>query len=167
MSQPVSSSAAPYRPVPPRPVGERERAGLMAVADALIPDGSAGPRPSALEGYPRWLDRALAARRDCFEQVVALAARLAECPAEDLEAELRRLAADPDSGFEQLSAVIAGAYLIDPGVREAIGYPGQAQRPPRFDEAVEQIMDGVLDPVIERGRIYVDPATASAEGASR
>lgn len=161
MSQPVSASAPPYVPQPPRALSDRERAGLLAVADALIPDGSAGPRPSRLERYPDWLDRALAARRDCFELVTDLAARLGELPAERLPAELRRLSTAPDSGFDELSAVLAGAYLIDPEVRRAIGYPGQAQRVARFDEAAEQIMDGVLDPVIERGSIYVDPAAVA------
>jgi hypothetical protein len=111
-----------------------------------------------LERYPDWLDRARAARRDCFERVVALAGSLRALPTAGLLAELRRLAEDPESGFEELSTVLAGAYLMDPGVREAIGYPGQAQRQARFDEAAEQIMDGILEPVIERGPIYVEPA---------
>jgi predicted aconitase with swiveling domain len=72
----------------------------------------------------------------------------------DVEPELRRLAETPGSGFEDLAGVIAGAYLLVPEVRRAAGYPGQAARPPRFDEAAEQIMDGILDPVIERGPIF-------------
>jgi hypothetical protein len=53
-----------------------------------------------------------------------------------------------------VSAVLAGAYLMVPEIRAAIGYPGQHRSHPPFDLAVEEIMDGILDPVIERGSIY-------------
>ncbi len=147
-------SVPEYRPLPPRALTAAELSTLLAVADTLIPDGPAGRTPSRTPDYPRWLDRALAARRDAFDRVLALVAELGRLPRERLGAELRRLAGDPDSGFTELSTVVAGAYLLVPQVREAIGYPGQAHRPAPFDEAAEQIMDGILDPVIERGPIF-------------
>ena len=140
--------------VPPRPLTERERRGLVAIGDVLIPDGTAGVRPSRLDGFKAQLDCALAARADRFEQIAAVAERCAELPPDRLASDLRAMDADPESGFQALSAVVAGAYLLVPSVREAIGYPGQAQRPPRFDEAAEQIMDGILEPVVERGPVY-------------
>ena len=127
---------------------------MLRIADALIPDGPAGPRPSELAGYTDWLDRAIAARRDAFDDIVALAARLAACRDVELDTELRRLAEIPESGFDVLSSVLAGAYLLTPEVRRAVGYPGQAQRPAPFDEAAEQIMSGILDPVVARGPVY-------------
>ncbi len=150
----ATSSVPVYDPAPPRRLSEGERASILRVADTLIPDGSAGPRPSRLPGFDARLDRALAARRDAFATITALAERLADVPADALEPELRRLAGDEASGFAELSTVVAGAYLMDAGVRRAIGYAGQAQRPPRFDEAAEQIMDGILDPVVARGPVH-------------
>ena len=67
--------------------------------------------------------------------------------------------------FEVLSGLLAAAYLLIPEVRTAIGYPGQANRPPRFDEAVEQVMSGILDPVIDRGPVY--RTTGDATGPTR
>ena len=126
-----------------------------------MPGGSVGPPPSELPGYASWLDRALAARRDVFEHIVALAVDVADHPDGKRYAELERRSSRSAGGFDELSSVLAGAYLMHPDVREAIGYPGQAHRVPRFDEAAEQILDGILDPVIERGPVYRDVPTAS------
>jgi len=42
-----------------------------------------------------------------------------------------------------------------PEVRVAVGYPGQSRRVPKVDEAANEIGDGILDPVLERGHFYV------------
>ena len=144
----------PYDPRPPRPLEAAELRALTLVADALIGEGPAGPRPSQVSGWGASLDRALAARRDVFDPVLTLAVRLADAPAGGLRAALEELARTPESGFDELSTVVAGAYLLLPEVREAIGYPGQAHRPPQYDTAAEEIMDGILDPVLARGPVY-------------
>jgi hypothetical protein len=100
------------------------------------------------------LERALAARRDSFDKVMDLVDELAACAPQSLYERLRQLDETPGSGFDVLSSVLAGAYLLTPEVRRAIGYPGQAQRPPRFDEAADQIMSGILEPMIRRGAIF-------------
>jgi hypothetical protein len=101
-----------------------------------------------------WLGRALAARRDTFDGVVSALEELARCPRDRLAEELKRMSDVAPGRFEALSTVLAAAYLLIPAVRSEIGYPGQANRPPRFDEAAEQVMSGILDPVIERGSVY-------------
>jgi hypothetical protein len=153
---------------PPREPTAAERAALGAVADALIPPKEGFGPPTAVPGFDRWLDRALAARSDSLEAVLAAALPFAELPAaERLPALEEYSEADPE-GFHLLSAIVAGAYLMIPEVRRAIGYPGQVSHPARFDEAAEQIMDGILDPVIERGAAYTpaprDPAPTEAKG---
>ena len=142
---------------------------MVRIADALIPDGPAGPRPSAPADYTDWLDRAIAARRDAFEDVVGLAARLAGHRDEELDTELRHLTETSNLGFDVLSSVLAGAYLMSPEVRRTLGYPGQAQRPAPFDEAAEQIMSGILDPVILRDPVYrpADGVATTPEGKRR
>jgi hypothetical protein len=54
-----------------------------------------------------------------------------------------------------LSAVLAGAYLLVPEVKSAVGYPGQRRDPAGLEEAVDEISDGILDPVLERGHFFV------------
>jgi hypothetical protein len=126
----------------------------VRVADVLIPARGEDLPPSATPDYALHLDRALAARDDAFESVTDAATRLAACDDDALDAELRALHAAGDTTFQALSAVVCGAYLTVPEVRARIGYPGQENRPAPFDQAAEEIMDGILDPVIERGRIY-------------
>ena len=150
-------SVPPHPHRPPRELEEHERTALLAVADTLIPGTSEMPTPSAVPAIAKWLDRALAARDDAFEGVVALAIELAALDPNAREAELRRLCAEAPASFADLSSVLAGTYLMVPEVRQAIGYPGQVASHPAFDEAAEEIMDGILDPVLERGSIYVAP----------
>lgn len=154
MSVPDRLSVPDQRARPPRAPTDEELRGLLRVADVLIPRSGAMPAGSQAPGYETWLARALAARPDAFEAVLAAATRLGGLGDAELATELRRLCADEPLEFHPLSAVVAGAYLMVPEIRAAIGYPGQERKHPRFDEAAEEIMDGILDPVIERGSIY-------------
>lgn len=136
-----------------RPLSEAEREALVAVADALCGGGRLSA-PSATPGYDEWLDRALAARADAFEEVVAAAVALEGLSLEGRREALRRMNADERPRFHALSSVVAGAWLLVPEIAAALGYPGQVAAPATFDEAAAQLETGILDPVIERGPIY-------------
>ncbi len=138
----------------PRSLSERELRGLMRSADVLIPGSGVDSPASQTPGFEAALLRALAARIDAFELIVVEGDRLGPLTDKELAAELRRLAATEPATFQPLSTVLAGAYLLIPEVREAIGYPGQHREHAQFDEAANEIMDGILDPVIDRGPIY-------------
>jgi hypothetical protein len=157
MSQPLRLSVPDSPRRPPRPVSDEELRGLLAIADVLIPGTSDMPAASAAPKIDDWLGVALAARRDVFDEVLMLATSLGRLPSAMLSDELRRLSDAEPERFEPLSAVIAGAYLMVPEVRRAIGYPGQVRRFPPFDQAAEEITSGILDPVIERGIIQESP----------
>jgi hypothetical protein len=152
MKADVRLSVPPYQRTPPRELTTQERAALIAVADTLIAPSGDLSAPSRTPGYEQWLDRALAARRDMFDAITESAIRLTS--ADTLPVAVRELARSGPAEFSALSSVLAGAYLMVPEVRQAIGYPGQERKHPRFDEAADEIMDGILDPVIQRGSIY-------------
>ena len=137
----------------PRPLSDAELTALLAIGDVLIPGTETMPALSAAPDIQRWIDRALAARRDVFDQLMSLAASLGQLDSASLSAELRRLSDEQPASFEPLSAVLAGAYLMVPAVRRAIGYPGQVRSFPPFDQAADEITSGILDPVTERGWI--------------
>ena len=145
-------SVPAYRDRSPRPLMDAERSALLAVADVLIAPSAGLPAPSAHPEYERWLDRALAARRDVFEDVVEGAVALHR--EADVGVAVRELAVADSARFQQLSTVLAGAYLMIPAVRRELGYPGQERKHAGFDEAAEEIMDGILDPVVARGAVY-------------
>lgn len=136
-----------------RPLADDEREALLAVADALCGGGRL-PAPSETPGYDEWLDRALAARADAFEDVVAAAMSMSGLTPEGRREALRRMDADERPRFHSLSSVVAGAFLLVPEIAAALGYPGQVAAPAAFDEAATQLETGILDPVIERGAIY-------------
>jgi hypothetical protein len=147
----VNRSVPAHPKAPPRKVTDSERDALVRVADALIPRRGADTEPSATPDYLRHLDRALAARGDAFDAVVAAAVGLAALDPAELIGALRTLHASGDATFRTLSAIVCGAYLTVPEVRDRIGYPGQKHDPAPFDLAADEIMDGILDPVLERG----------------
>jgi hypothetical protein len=99
------------------------------------------------------LELAVAARVDAFEMIVAVLADAEKT--DDLDHWLRRLHDDDSARFQVVSAVAAGAYLMLPQIRTVIGYSHPHRSVAGLDESAEQLGDGILDPVLKRGPIYV------------
>ena len=102
-----------------------QRAAFARLADELLPATGDLPAPSSLGISERWLDRAAATRPDLADDLARALALLAP-----------------------------GAYYLHPRVRRLIGYPGQKPDPAPDDESDYWLRDGILDPVIARGRIW-------------
>jgi hypothetical protein len=143
---------------PPRELSESELATLLRIADCLIPADGPNPKASDAVDYPSHLRLALGARSDAFDAVIAGAETLADVPDSDLWQALKTMWADDKPTFDPLSAVLAGAYFMTPQIMELIGYPGQHRDPAPLEEAANEIATGILDPVLERGHIYVSAA---------
>lgn len=157
MSPNVKLSVPAVRKALPRQLTEQELATATRLADVLIHGDTEVGAPSTFAEFREFLDVALTARSDAFDVVVEQLNTVAD--ESDLKAWLRRCHDKSPEVFHSLSSVLAGAYLLIPQVRQAIGYPGQRRDPADLEEAVDQLSDGVLDPVIERGYIYT-PAPA-------
>jgi len=143
---------------PPRALTETELAALLRVADCLIPASGPNPKASDAEQYTSYLQLALAARADAFDAIVGGAGRLAEIPDAALWEALKKMSADDRVTFDPLSSVVACAYFMTPQVMKLIGYPGQHRDPAPLELAADEIGSGILDPVLERGFIYVSTA---------
>ncbi len=148
-------SVPPPRTELPRELTAEERSGLVALADALCGPSDRAEPPSRCPEFAEQLDVALATRSESFEAILGCVP--ASTGAADLVSWLRELHDTDQVTFQALSAVLGGAYLMVPSVRLAVRYPGQRREPPRLEEAADQIMDGILDPVLERGHFYVAP----------
>jgi hypothetical protein len=133
------------------PIDAEGRAVFAALADVLIPaeDGMPSGGEVALERGA--LDAVLAVRPDVAD---GLAALLDAARGADAEAEVARLRAEDEAGFQLLATVAAGGYFLDEGVREAIGYRGQEAVPIEQLDPPDYERDGLLASVIERGPIY-------------
>jgi choline dehydrogenase-like flavoprotein len=135
---------------------------LAALTDVLIPAGNGKPSASEADRAGKWLARVLAARPDLEPGLVAV---LAAAQGRDPQREVRRLHEEEPDKFKTLATAVSGAYYMNLKVRKRIGYPGQGKRPPFPDEAEYDLRDGLLDPVIERGRIHKQPPpTATPNG---
>lgn len=148
--------SVPVRTVqPPRALTDAELALVLRVADCLIPASGPNPKASDAERYTEYLRLALAARADAFDAVLDGAGKLAGVPDDELWGALKQMSAQDQATFEPLSAVVAGAYFMTPQVMALIGYPGQRRDPAPLDLAANEIGSGILDPVLERGSVYV------------
>jgi hypothetical protein len=149
-------SVPPRRTTPPRPLSDDEHTTLLRIADTLIPAAGPNPKASEAQQFPAYLHLALAARADVFEIVLNAVNELADV--DDLYAALKQMWADDKGTFDPLSSIIAGAYFMTPQVKELIGYPGQHRDPAGLEDAANELETGILDPVLERGPIYVSAA---------
>jgi choline dehydrogenase-like flavoprotein len=138
---------------------ERQRTTLAALGDVLIPAHGRLPSWSEADPAGKWLDRALAARRDLVPRLADLLDRAAD---REPEEEARRLHAEERAAFDELALIVQGAYYMNLKVRKRIGFPGQGKRPPFPDEAEYDLRDGLLDPVVERGPVHKQPPPAPA-----
>lgn len=125
---------------------------LLAVADVLIPEGGGRPNATAAPGYESKLEICLEARRDVIHRVAEILADLSGTV--DLELMLRRLDADHPRDLEILGNVVAAAYFMVPEVAATTRYVAPHRNPAPYDEAVNELASGILDPVIDRGPIY-------------
>jgi len=126
-----------------------ERAVLARLADVLIPAGE-GFHSASDAGVARdGLDLVLSFRPDLADGLKRLIADASRCPAAAFVAELQ--CSDP-AGFALLAEFVPGAYFLNPGVREELGYTGQTARP--IDPRSDYLDDGLLQSVIDRGPIH-------------
>lgn len=141
------------RPRPPRPLEPREIATAVTLADALCWSRKSPVRPpSGCAEFDAALHLALAARQDAFGHVTAALAEAADVS--DPAGWLRSLARSRPGLFASLSTILAGAYLMVPEVRAAVGYPGQGHHPAAPTQIGDELSGGILDRVIDRGPIY-------------
>ena len=159
MSEPLRLSVPRRTTTPPRELSPEQWATLHRIADCLVPARGDDPSATQAPDYDQWLDRCIAARREDIELLVSTLERLVQLNGVDLDQALRRLHADDAEGrFHLVSSIVAGAYLAGDEIRRRISYPGQFRQPAKVDDAANELADGILDPVLNRGHIYVSAA---------
>jgi hypothetical protein len=143
---------------PPRELTESELGTLLRIADCLIPADGPNPKASDAEEYTSYLQLALGARTDAFSAVISGVEKLADVPDTELWEALKQMSVDDKFTFDPLSSILAGAYFMTPQIKQLIGYPGQHRDPAPLEEAANELATGILDPVLERGHIYISAA---------
>lgn len=130
-------------------ITQLQRAVFARIADILLLGLGDCLRPSQLGVEKELLDQYL----DLVPgQTTVLVRQLNDAlNAPDLETHLRELHAQNAEGLRTIGQALAGTYLLAPGVREFLGYPGQ--EPTSFTPGADDryLTSGLLDHVAERG----------------
>tara|TARA_B100000700_G_scaffold303897_1_gene375949 strand:+ start:3532 stop:3957 length:426 start_codon:yes stop_codon:yes gene_type:complete len=127
------------------------RKNFVKLADILIPEAEGMPSASQMhiQNYP--LDQILKLRpelRDDLLRVLNLVC------GKDPHSFLEELNESDTAAFDTLSNIASAAYLIQPKVHRLLKYSGQVARPSHDSEENDYFSDGLLQPVIDRGRRY-------------
>jgi hypothetical protein len=128
---------------------ERERKRIAELADVLIPAAAGHLSASQADIAGQGLDQVLTTCPEMEQSLREVLAKAGSSVAAQAVAGLRQN--DP-SAFANLAEFAAGAYFLNPAVREAIGYAGQTAR--LIDPAPDYLEDGLLESVNRRGPIY-------------
>ncbi|MEU0842624.1 hypothetical protein ABZ370_24535 [Streptomyces sp. NPDC005962] len=128
---------------------EGDRTLYGALADVLIPSAEGMPSATEADVPGTWLDQALRARPDMYRALRHTLDSARDAPATP-KAVLDHLAEISPADFESFAMLTAGAYYLNPSVRERIGYPGQEDRPATED--VDAYLD-LLEHVVDRGPV--------------
>ncbi len=129
---------------------DAQRAQLGAIADQLIPAGGGMPSASEAGVAGQYLDEVLTSLPDLGP---ALETALAAVDGLEPDAALAVLREDA-AAWGVLTAVVPGAYFMNPAIRAAIGYPGLERRPIDASAEPDYLQDGLLDSVIARGPVF-------------
>jgi len=132
-------------------LSDADRTVYRALIDALLPASGPLPAASAAGGADGMLDRLLEWRPDLSADLKRGLAAVRELPP---AAAIAWLESRDAEAFQAIRLAAFGNYYLDPGVRQALGYPGQQSRPLVADEKPDYLTSGVLEPVIARGSIW-------------
>jgi hypothetical protein len=128
-----------------------DRATLASLADVLIPGGDDLPAASRAGVTEQGLEAVLAALPEVAAPLTALLQALGD---QEPGAAVARLEHSDPAGFDLLCTVVAGAYFLNPEVRQAIGYHGQHALPIQVEDPPDYEQDGLLASVLARGPIF-------------
>ena len=128
---------------------------LKPLVDAMIP--RCGEMPSATEAgilpdlMEKVLDLSEDLRKPYRNAIRFLEERIGEDPLEAFEA-LRNSSLDD---YKALGFIVPAAYCMVQEVRDKIGYDGQVGLDVETELMPDCIMNGLLEPVILRGKSYI------------
>ncbi|MCY7401474.1 MAG: hypothetical protein LH477_11065 [Nocardioides sp.] len=129
-------------------LNDDDRRTFAGIADVLIPAFEGMPSASEAAVPDRYLDEALGYRPDLENSLLAALAAARGLGVEDA---VELLNTEHIPAFEALGTLLAGAYFLNPEVRQLIGYPGQVPTPPKDD--MDTYLD-LLENVLDRGQVY-------------
>lgn len=134
-------------------MNNKQQAIFAQIADELIPAAEDMPSASEVHVPTVWAEEVLNLRPDLRDDFFR-GLRVFD-GARDLKDGVVRLQAQDPEAFNAIGVVAAGAYFLNPDIRERIGYPGQESRGSYVAGATpEYVQNGALESVLKRGSIF-------------
>jgi hypothetical protein len=127
------------------------REGMARIADLVLPGTQLQPRGRDVGAHAELLDLVLAADPTLVEAVSDFGRRAAVTG----QLALTDLQGWSEVDCERVVFALTAAYYMSPAVRAAIGYPGQGRRPISAATPDEQCSDELIQPVVDRGEVFV------------
>lgn len=128
-----------------------QRSLFRALVDVLIPAYGKMPAASAVGVHEALVDDVLKHRPDIRDDLLrALTYAQGKDPTEAANDLLRT----DEAAFNALGLAASGAYYMSPLVRELLGYPGQEEVKYDPNETPNYLLDGSIERVLARGRVY-------------
>ncbi len=128
---------------------------LRLIADTLIPASGTCPTGSGVEDFDALATQAMTILDKHFEKVTNVLSELLNVPPSLMWERLREMNDTRADEFYWLSMVVVAAYLYSPEMLKSLNYPLPHPNPASMFQIAEELEGGILDPVIERGEIFV------------
>lgn len=137
---------------------------LRRVAGALIPASGERVGADQLGSFDAQVSEALAIMDPHLEAIEEALDLLAGVGPSEMFDALRRLDGEAQHLFYPLSLLVVGVYVYAPEVEAVTQYPHPHRNPAGVSEAADEIESGILDPVLERGEVFVPAPEGGATG---
>ena len=121
---------------------------LRALASVLLPGSDESPAAGDLADFDQLVSQAVGALSGEFAAVRSAIEALPSAITQDSASSFSE--SDPKS-FELVSLVLVGAYFMAAPVKISLGLPTVPRRAPSREQIVDELSDGLLDLVLERG----------------
>lgn len=121
---------------------------IRALAGVILAGSSESPAPGDLSDFDQLVLRATAALDG---EATAIEAAVSALPEEISWASVSAFAEREPASFELVSLLVVGAYFMASPVLASLGVPTGQRRPANREQVVDELGEGLLDSVLERG----------------
>ncbi len=150
-------SISTHTTTPPRALTDKELGNFKLVADCLIPAVNGLRAGSDVTDFNELITRAAALSGAKFDKLMQIVAETDAASGHDeLWKYLKEMSVKRPSDFYVLSTTVSAAYLYSAEMQASLNYPKPHQNPASMFDVADELSTGILDPVMERGRTYVD-----------
>ncbi|MFC9553592.1 hypothetical protein ACFTWF_22315 [Rhodococcus sp. NPDC056960] len=124
------------------------------LAEVLIPGTESMPSVRSLPSFEGLLRTAV---RACGYEDKSIQRAIESLPSDIRWDSVEKHASESPEEFHLCAVLVSAAYYMAPQVLAGLSYPVNRRHPAKADEFAEEFGTGILDPVMEREKLFRDP----------